>query len=268
MSSAIKRALLHFATRSTPKFGRGKKFTYDDAKPPKSVTNSPYYWWFKFLQLSEDYKATVKAQGAGRCADLYADFGDILATDFKTWWQAHAHLFAEPYKGYSMKVAMSATELAPFGSKEVINLVVPLTWNQRSLKKRFAELVLNKVEKGGRGVSIEASEAKYQLSGKWRVDAMSTAYRVYMLRTQHADATDFARTDENTGRKKALKRYALPWADVAIRAKIVSTIGLKEGVKTQQTSDERRTATILAMRHYKRAVAYIEAAASTSFPYR
>ena len=246
MQKHTQRKLLGFSTQSYPIFGRGK---YSEESPPKAVIASPYYWWFKFLRLNEDYKKTVSAKGAGKYADLYKDFGDIYAVDFKTWWNSHATLFAEKRTGYSMSIASSAEELAPFGIEGVVNLVVPLNWTQRSLKKKFTQLILSKLEKGKRGVSVEASNATYGLSGKWHIEAMKNAYSVFTLRNQLVE-----------GRK-------LPLADVAIKAKLQIASDMQLGKKTKLTADMRRMATIIANRHYKRAETFIESAASNSFPY-
>ena len=241
-----KRDLLGFSTQSYPTFGRG---IYSEENPPKSVVESPYYWWFKFLRLNEDHRKTVKAKGAGKYAVLYKDFGDVYSVDFKTWWNLKAPMFAEKRKGFSMAIANSSDELAPFGADDVVNLVVPLNWTQRSLKKKFTQLILSRLEKGKRGVSVEASNAAYRLSGKWHIEAMRNAYSVYTLRNQLVG-----------GKKLAL-------ADVAIKAELHIAKDMQLGKKTNMTSDMRRVATIIANRHYKRAELFIKAAASSSFPY-
>ena len=241
-----KRKVLGFSTQSYPTFGRG---IYSEESPPKTVIESPYYWWFKFLRLNEDYKKTVAAKGIGRCADIYKDFGDIYTVDFKSWWNTHAALFAERRVGYSMAIANSEEELAPFGGKDVVNLVVPLNWTQRSLKKKFTQLILSKLEKGKRGVSVEASNATYTISGKWHIEAMKNAYSVYTIRNQLVNG----------------KR--LPLADVAIKAELQIAKDMQLGKKTKLTADMRRVATIIANRHYKRAETFINSAANTSFPY-
>ena len=239
---------LVFSTRSYPTFGRGKK-EFDETNPPQTVINSPYYWWFMFLRLSEDYSATCKAKGKGKCAELYKDFGDIYKVNFKDWWATKAHLFAEPKKGYRMMIANSIGELAPFNDGEVLNLVVPLTWSQRSLKKAFTSLVLKRIEKGKRGVSVEKSEAKYKLSGKWHIEALMAAYRIYSIKSQCE--------------KDGVKKF---WADIGIEAKLPMSFALK-GSESKQNSDVRRMLTIIADRHYKRAAAFIKSATSNSFPH-
>ncbi|HUV69215.1 MAG TPA: hypothetical protein VMW15_06095 [Terracidiphilus sp.] len=213
------------------------------------MLSSPYYWWFKFLQLNEDYRRTCEAQGSGECAALYSDFGDVRAIDFKSWWREHAHLFAEKREGYTMRIAGSAADLAPFESADAVNLVVPLTWTRRGLKRRFDELIVKRVERAKRGVSVEASNAKYTLSGRWNSAAMENAYQVYRLRNQM---------------KNAKRR---PLADVAIEAGLRVARGLELGKKGARTVEGRYEATIIASRHYKRAEKFIKNAASQSFPY-
>lgn len=239
---------LHFSTKSYPTFGRQRK-PFDEQNPPKTVTESPYYWWYMFLKLNEGYGKTCADNGQGECAAIYEDFGNVHQTNFKDWWNEKIILFSEPKQGYKMMIAKSAADIAPFDSEEVLNLIVPLNRTQRSLKKSFANLVLSRIEKGKRGVSVEESKAKYRLSGKWHIEALATAYRVYTLKKQ----------SETAGIK-------IVWADIAIAAKLPMSHTLK-GASKKATSDIRRTLTILAKRHYDRAEEYIKSAASQSFPY-
>ena len=174
---------LHFSTRSHPTFGRQRK-PFDEQNPPKTVTESPYYWWYMFLKLNDEYRQTCANNGQGDCAALYADFGDVHQTNFKDWWNEKVILFSEPKQGYKMMIASNFADIAPFDSDEVLNLVVPLNRSQRSLKQSFSKLVLSRIEKGKRGVSVEESKAKYRLSGKWHIEALATAYRVYTLKKQ------------------------------------------------------------------------------------
>ena len=160
-------------------------------------------------------------------------------------------MFAEPRKGYRMQIANKAEERAPFNSEEVVNLVVPLTWSRRVLKKRFSELVLNKLEKGKRGVSVIESEAKYKLGGKWNIEAFQHAYDIYVEK-----------------QKSLSENKKVPLADIAIRAKLPYAIRekAKEGVRNRLTVDVRYTLTVLANRHYKKAERFIGSAITNSFP--
>jgi hypothetical protein len=242
------RGLLAFSTRSYPRFGRQRK-PFDAANPPQTVTDSPYYWWYQFLKLNAEYESTCRRRGRGAHSQLYKDFGDVFALDFKAWWTARDHLFAEPREGFRMAIARGPQDLAPFDSETVINLVVPLTRTRSSLAKSFKFLVLSKVERGRKGGRIGESRAKYRLSGKWHIGALATAYKVYVIK----------RESEARGER-------LPWADIAIRARIPMSYAASSSGRGQD-SDLRRTLTILAMRHYQRAQQFIAASLTQSFPY-
>lgn len=240
---------LFYLTRSYPTFGRGKVL-FDPANPPKTVTDSPYYWWYMFLKLNNDYQKTCKTKGRGKFADLYKDFGNVNEVNFKQWWQERPHLFAEPAKNYKMTIAKQQSELAPFDSEEVLNLVVPLNWSHRSLKKYFSQLVLSKVPKSKRGVSVDKSEAKYKLSGKWHIGAMATAHKIYTIK-----------------QRCLAEGVKMTWADIAIEAEMRMALLINKKGNKNWNSDVRRRLTILAQRHYARAESYINAAATEYFPY-
>ena len=251
-----KKGLLYFSTLSYPTFGRG---TYSDDNPPLTVTNSPYYYWFIFLKLNDDYKKTVQAKGKGKCADLYKDFGDIYKLNFKEFWRMYAHLFAEPRKKYTMYIANNINEIAPFDSDEVVNLVVPLNFNQRSLKKYFTQLILKRVPKGKKGINVDASSAKYKINGRWRIDALEMAYKVYKERKANLEGNEFKTQSSKTNK---MTRYKLTWADLAKK------VGLKiaKEMKYATEDERRRNATIVIKRHFKRAEGYIKSSITKSFP--
>lgn len=62
-----------------------------------SHERSVYFYWWSFLRESEKYQDCCHAEGEGPLSKLYSDFGDIFATDFRTWWeQRGCLLFCEP----------------------------------------------------------------------------------------------------------------------------------------------------------------------------
>ena len=264
MNNSSKSAL-HFNTNSYPRFGRG---VYSDLKAPSTVKSSPFFWWFKFLQINSDYLETEKNNGVGKCSDLYKDFGAVSNTDFKTWWREHSHLFAEAKTNYSLRVAKTNAELAPFDSNEAVNIVVPLNWSQKSLKRHFA-LLLPKigVSSGDIGPKVgkTKSTAKYALGSRWNCGAMEDAYAVYLVR--QANMERGAKTTTKAQHKGVVSaKFKMAWADVGIEAKLDTAIGMEVGKVKQDTVDKRRTLTILAKRHYEKALGYISAAATSKFP--
>lgn len=253
----------HFNTNSYPRFGRG---VYSDLKAPSTVKSSPFFWWFKFLQLNNDYLETEKNNGVGKFSELYKDFGAVSNTDFKTWWQEHSHLFAEVKTNYKLQLAKSHAELAPFDSTKAVNVVVPLNWSQKSLKKHFA-MLLTKVgiAKGEVGPKIGVSTAKYGLGRRWNCGAMESAYEVYKVRQANMDRG--AKTTTKAQHKGAESaKFKLAWADVGIEAKLDIANGMEVGKVKQDTAEKRRVLTILAKRHYSKALEFISASATATFP--
>jgi hypothetical protein len=258
---ATKRAL-HFHNSSYPRFGRG---IYSEKNPPQSVKDSPYFWWFKFLQLNIDYLVTEKNDGVGVCAEMYKDFGKIADVDFKSWWTSHSHLFAEEQSTFQFIQAKTASDLAPFDSTEAINLVVPLTWSKKGLKKRFSQIIDRYVVDQPKGLNLSTSTAKYRLGTRWVCHAMDAAYRVYTIRHENMDR-GAAKTSKMQHKGDESRKFKLSWADVAIQAKISGTSDLKVADVNSHTTDARRVLTILATRYYERAEDYIQCAATSTFP--
>ncbi len=260
-NQAPKRAL-HFETKSYPRFGRG---VYSDTNPPSTVKSSPFFWWFMFLRLNSDYQDTTKNNGVGKLSDLYKDFGDVANSDFKTWWTSHSYLFAEEPSKYKLKLAETKEELAPFNSTEVVNVVVPLTWNQKSLKKHFA-MLLNKlgVEQGKKGPKIGSETAKYSLGRRWNCGAMESAYKVYIARQANMEK-GAKETKKAQHKGEVSSKFKVAWADIADMAKII--VSNKDNEGSQRTKGEvRRLQTILAVRHYENAESFIKSSATASFP--
>ncbi len=257
----IKRAL-HFETKSYPRFGRG---VYSDVNPPSAVKSSPFFWWFMYLRLNSDYQETEKNNGVGKCSDLFKDFGDVTNIDFKTWWNAHSYLFAEEASKYKLKLAETKDDLAPFNSTEVVNVVVPLTWNQKSLKKHFSMLLDKlKVEKGQRGPKVGSDTAKYSLGRRWNSGAMETAYKVYVARQAHMEK-GAKETKKAQYKGEVSTKFKVAWADIADMAKVIVSNKDSEGMARHKT-EVRRLQTILATRYYKNALAFIQSSATKSFP--
>ena len=216
------------------------------------------------MRLNSDYLATEKNNGVGACSDLYKDFGNVTGIDFKTWWREHSHLFAEEQTAYKLKVALSATELAPFNSDEAINVVVPLSWSQKSLKKHFSLLLNKYVAKGERGPKLGSETAKFSLGRRWNSSAMETAYNVYTLRQMHLEK-GAKKTVKTQHKGDVSAKYKLAWADIAQMANVI--VSKKDGHGNERERGEiRRLQTILANRHYKRAQDFIQSSATNCFP--
>ena len=249
-----------FSTRKHPVFGRGG--TYSETNPPDGVTRSPFYWWFKFLQLNDEYQNAVKGRKTKIPKQVVKDFGDVTKVDFKSWWKDRVHLFAEPQLNYPMRIATSIDEIAPFNDSQVINLVVPLNWTNVGIKRSFARIIDQKVPKEVRPKRKEGApptkkviktDAEYKIGRKWSITGFEYAYKIYLVKKK----SDLLVAQ---GGKK------LPWADIAEEAQLPSYIQYKAGKTVYNETEIRRLLTILAKRHYERAEAYIKSAVSKQFP--
>lgn len=240
-----------FATKKYPTFGRG---VYSEANPPSSVTASPFYWWFKFLQLNDEYAKAVEGKRTKVDRQIVRDFGGVRNVDFKTWWTSHSQLFAEPTSNYKMYIPKDASELAPFDDIEVINLVVPLNWSNVGIKRRFAQIIDSLVAKTPKGARAhKASEAKYKLGRKWSPVGLRHAYDVYIAK-QAAD-----QLQDETGQRTY-------WADIGIAAKLPQADLLRKETNHHMIVQLRTQLTIQANRNYRQALSFIAASATRQFP--
>lgn len=121
------------------------------------------------------------------------------------------------------------------------------------IKRRFGALIDKLVPKTQKGVRVQSSEAKYKLGRKWNLHGMAHAYAM-LVEKRRADAEKLV-----TGKKVFI-------ADMAIRAGLPIAKGLKEGVTTSATTDQRRTVTIVALHHLKNAERFVASSASKVFP--
>lgn len=238
-----------FAVKQWPRFGKG---AYSDEKAPATVRSSPYFWWFRFLQQNDDYEAALRGTRSKVDPTVVQALGEVRSVNFKVWWTQHSHLFAEPPTTYSMTVARCQSDIAPFGSKDALNLVIPLEWSAISLKRAFGRQVSRWVKEGivqpaQKGFSVGAAE--FKIARKWHAAAMELAYRIYTTK----------KNAQESGER-------LTWADAAIRARIPMSIGMKERDLNIKYRDQRMIASILAQRHYARAVKFVDASATKRFP--
>lgn len=239
-------------TFATTKFPWGTKGTAGNVLGVP-FPHSPYYYWFRFLQLNDDYDRALNGEKNQITQEVVKDFGKVRGVEFEDWWDKHAYLFAEPLSQVVMKVATSANELAPFTSGNAVNIVVPLDWRNQDLKDAFGLLVDRLVPKRQTKMKLTESQAKYRLGRKWSIKALNEAL-VVMKAKQAADMKML-----ETGKKTA-------WADIGIKAKHSYAKREKLTVGDTKNVHRRITLTVLTTRAYKRAQGFLVASVTNSFP--
>lgn len=160
-----------------PTFGRSNA-----VKATEPFKNSVYYLWWEFLRRSDAYKKCCTSGGKGALKNIYQDFGDVFATDFKTWWQTNergANLFAE-----QLPPKMTLIDAMPEASVagQVLLIQVPLALPKRFLASEFQRL-LTAYHSGKRGRRNNVSStASYPVSGHVDTDALQKCLRVFDMK--------------------------------------------------------------------------------------
>jgi len=242
---------LHFAF-AYPTFGTVKRPKADFA-----WKTNVYYWWWEYLRRNADYKKCCEQNGKGKLAELYKDFGDVHAVDFKTWWNEDnrgGRLFAEkPAELLFAELTYEQTMmLEMWDSKDVMVVIVPLTQSKRHLAKRFNTLLKNR-HSGKRGKRLlEKTNATYKVTSQFKIDSLKTSLAAYDMR---------------------LAEPKKPLWQIAIAAGLSKTVQneLKEqnaaNVKGNKVDMEQRNLlNVLAVRAIKRVKMMIAATATGGFP--
>ncbi len=161
-----------------PTFG-----TKNKRQPLSRQEQSPYYWWWAYLRRNPEYLKCCESGGKGKLAKLYADFGDVRGDEFRLWWRAKGvELFAEQMSPYKFKELDGKDEVPDEWDKdEFIYLQVPLTYDKKSLKKYFHQLLMERHgRQRGRPTKVNRkSTAKYSLNGTYTIANLRLCLQVY-----------------------------------------------------------------------------------------
>ncbi len=170
----------HFA-HPNPRFG-----TKNKPAPISAWQKNIYFLWFEYLRRNEDYKRTCESGGIGKCADLFEDFGDVHAQDFKAWWSFNdrgAVLFAEPPTPSIREIKDAVVISTP--KDRTLVLEIPLDLPSTHLVKRFKE-ILDKHHTGKQGVkaiTAKSSQAMYPtVTDRIAIDFLQIALKVWDAR--------------------------------------------------------------------------------------
>ena len=147
--------------------------------------NTAYYWWFKFLMMSSKYRDCCENGGAGECADLYVDFGDIYKVDFETWWQTKGeYLFGDLGMPYRPHVFGNPHDIDPAWLLDGCALILlPLYLGKETLISSVGRRLDEAYESLGTDHPRRKSKARYPLEGRYETGSLrrlSEAYAWYL----------------------------------------------------------------------------------------
>jgi hypothetical protein len=176
-------AALKFAYKH-PTFGRSNA-----VRATEPFKNTVYYLWWDFLRRSDAYRECCASGGTGKLSSVYEAFGDVFATDFKTWWQTDergARLFAERLPP---KMILIDALPAPAVADQVLVMQVPLALSKRALAAEFQKILkVHHQGKRGRRNNVN-STAMYPVTGHIDTDALQKCLRVYDMRRENPKMT-------------------------------------------------------------------------------
>ena len=221
---------------------------------------SVYYFWWEYLRRHMGYKRCCEQRGKGKYSSLYADFGNVHASDdFWAWWCEHNHLFAEPPARQLLELdGAGANETEP----DTLHIQVPLEVRMPYLVDAFRKLLQANAEAVKRAKSVSRAAypgcAKPKLGSLYQTLVFGDFYVEHPELKLHelfdvcaerlAAAGNGIWVDETVDGETVaeLKRLDLPYADV------------ERVIKRRKTNTAKRHITI--------AEQYIENAALGEFP--
>lgn len=171
---------------------------------------SVYFFWWEFLRCDPGYEKFCarggKGRGSRKYAKLYADFGDVHATDFLTWWHARGmDLFAEPAERVVRRLAPgeAATQDA-----DIAVVAIPLSLSLRKINNRVKHLLREEVQ---RVKQHKRSQARYPVASRPVLSSLHKTLSVYRARAQHDDLYLYEIAEQVGVRNAALQhdRHAL-----------------------------------------------------------
>lgn len=213
---------------------------------------SVYYYWWEYLRRHEGYKATCEAGGQGEYTALYADFGDVFASDFWTWWKTHGILFLEPL-ARELEVVKDGEVVVSDDNTLVIR--VPLE-NKLSLNVQKFKTMLSAKQSRVKYARID-SQARYQVPITPR---LSTLHRQLMLWDAHKANPDMPLAD-------LLEFTGMPY-NRDVHGETLGALEARELPTAAFKRELRKRMRHLVQRDLRIAEQYIENVAKGEFPKR
>jgi len=123
-----------------------RKISYkDEAQEMRDAWESPYRWWWTYLQLSKDYWWVCQQNGNTLDIDLkkmWLDFGDVFESSFSVWWRKQGRkLFAEQVRlPHVRKIESQLTNLSQNFENHLL-VEIPLHLTERTISRQVLALV-------------------------------------------------------------------------------------------------------------------------------
>jgi hypothetical protein len=210
---------------------------------------SVYYYWWRYLQLSTDYRTTCEQGGIGACSDLYDDFGNIYDMSFTDWWEQRWHLFVEP-----PAAAIASDDMVFDDDADILTIKLDRSRGPEAVK-RALDAIHMQIHYPERSTAKSRSVAQYPVFARPILMTLHRQLQVYKLKTQLPETTDAEIAD---------------WAGVTVSSKLDGMTErqlVNAGIPTDRLhANMRRAKNRVVQRDYRMACSMIENAAKGVFP--
>ena len=211
----------------------------------RDAMRSPYYWWWSYLRLSQDYWWVCRLRGAAddiRLAEMYDDFGNVYEMTFEQWWRRRGiGLFNEQVALPKVR-ALDGRDPRPNRNwDEHLLLEIPIHLTERTIISQVRRLLREHPMREVRRMST-AQRQLAKLTGI-RQDVIESAHAVWQLHHLSRDGRSVTKIGQTQGTKSLyqigkelrLVRSCMPQAtdDEARAAKRVN--GMKVAVSRMLT---------------------------------
>ena len=218
-------------------------------KGAPSYKCSVYYYWWRYLKLSEDYKSTCRNKGRGACAKIYKDFGDIHRTNFATWWEQKWYLFVEP-----PAAVITKGDNINLNPTDIITIQVDRSLGPDAIRRSLEEIHLQ-IHYPEANRAKPRSGAKYAVFARPILMTLHRQLQIYKLKTEFTDAPDAQIAD---------------WAGISVNDRLEGLNErqlIKAGIPTDRLhANMRRAKNRVVQRDYRMACSLIKNAAHGLFP--
>ena len=218
----------------------------DEEGELQQARKSQYFWWWRFLQESRDYRRALSGKADEPFASMVRDFGR-LGGDFDWWWlRTGREIFSEQLALPKVRELEHGVRVNLDQINPKIALELPLTI-RRSTILRQINLILDKHHDGAKLRVMKHGTAKRKLypQSRMRNTTLELLYRVWIARKENP-------TEEwhTTGEKLRLSPTFIPTS--------------RDNDK--EVKYKNRCLAIIVQRYHRKSIALIEFAARGDFP--
>ena len=111
----------------------------------RDASQSPYRWWFEYLQLSKDYWWVCQQGGDTldvKLKEMWDDFGDVHNTNFVNWWiKRGRNIFAEQVSLPKVRKIDGDKNNLSVNQHKYLVLEIPLNLTERTIGRQVMALL-------------------------------------------------------------------------------------------------------------------------------